>query len=313
MLKSLRSCDNTTSFRLNRLDADNSLEPLLRCLRYQANLRTLNLSGATLFSIGDLLNRAIAQLPGLDELHLQCCDIDFNCLSCIEALPMSIRVLDLSYNPLTGRSQKKIYELLKPLERLQNLALRYCEVDDFRFVLTSGSLVNLDLSWNPIGGQGISNLLQRQLLSLNISNTQNSIGGRVNVIDKIFFSDSLISFYTLESLELSSCQATDLDVEKILSQAPNLTKITLSNNINVTKTSLCAILKRNQTMTYINLTGCRLVEEPPEPNLRITSPQVCTLLVHMTLDVIDAWENLWQRKGHSKKLPHSLVIFKPIT
>ncbi|OXU24659.1 hypothetical protein TSAR_000170 [Trichomalopsis sarcophagae] len=312
MLKSLRSCDNTSSFRLNRLDAEKSLEPLLKCLRYQSNLRTLNLSGATFFNIGNLLNRAIAQLSRLDELHLQCCDLDFKCLSCIEALPISIRVLDLSYNPLTGRCQKILYELLKPLERLQNLALRYCELDDFRFVVTSGSLVNLDLSWNPIGGQGVANMLQRQLLSLNISNTQNFIGGRVNVIDKIFFSDSLVSFYTLESLEIGSCQATDLDVEKILSQAPNLTRINVSNNINVTKTSLCAILQRNPTMTYINLTGCRLVEEPPEANLKITSPQVCTLLVHMRHDVIDAWENLWQRKGYSKKLPHSLVMFKPI-
>ena len=194
MLKSLRICDNTSTFRLSQtedLDSE-KLEPLVRCLRYQTNLQTLNLSGATLFNCGDLLNNALSGLTNLYELHLQCCDIDPEGLAFVEKFPVQLRVLDLAYNPLGGASQKKLHELLKPLARLQTLNLRSCELDDFQLKLFNGSLVNLDVSWNSIGGEGAANFLQRQLLSLNLANTQNLAYNRINVIDKIFFSDSLV-------------------------------------------------------------------------------------------------------------------------
>ncbi|XP_011502231.1 PREDICTED: tonsoku-like protein isoform X2 [Ceratosolen solmsi marchali] len=314
MLKSLRSCDNTSTFRLNVNDSvPEELEPLAKCLHYQHSLQSLVLSRTTLVGQGELLNYVMTGLSGLGELHLQCCDINVNCLSKIDRLPPQIRVLDLSYNPLGHGSQKKLYELLEPLKRLQTLGLCACELDGFEFNLGSPSLVDLDISWNRIGGEGAVNLLQRQLLNLNLSNTQSFDCNCANVIDKIFFTDSLkFSLFALESLELSSCLATDFDVEKILSQTPNLMKINLSNNINVTRTSLCAILARKPTMSHIDLSGCRLINAPPEANLKLITPQICTLLVHMTHDVIDYWEILWRGRGHSKKLPHNLIVFKPL-
>jgi hypothetical protein len=65
-------------------------------------------------------------------------------------------------------------------------------------------------------------------------------------------------------------------------------------------------------MTHIDLSGCRLIDAPPEINLRLVTPQVCTLLVHMKYDVIDHWERLWQGRGLAKKLPHNLIVFKPL-
>jgi hypothetical protein len=200
MLKSLRSCDNTSTFRLNVNDSlPEELEPLAKCLHYQRSLQSLILSSSTLISHGELLNYVLRGLPGLCELHLQCCDITADSLSKIERLPAPIRILDLSYNPLGDRSRRKLYELLEPLKHLQNLGLRACDLDGFEFNLRSPSLVELDISWNHIGGEGAANLLQRQLLNLNLSNTQNFTYDRTNVIDKIFFTDSLVrrrQFYT---------------------------------------------------------------------------------------------------------------------
>ncbi|XP_014213006.1 tonsoku-like protein [Copidosoma floridanum] len=310
MLKSLRSCENTSTFRLNTSNVfvEEELEPLIKCLHYQLNLQSINLSGATFFARGDLLNLTISKLSGLCELHLQGCDIDQECLEQVEKLPAALRVLDLSYNPLGSKSQEKLLKLIEPLERLQTLNLRACELDDFRFKFTCRSLINLDISWNAIGGDGAANLLQRQLLSLNLSNT---LSNRSNVIDKLFFNESEgYSYSTLEYLDLSSCQATDFDVEKILSKTPNLTKLILNNNPNVTQTSLSAILIRKPTLNYIDLSGCKLIEDPPPTNLRIATPQVCTLLVHMNSLVVDSWEVLWQGKSKTKRLPDSFVIFK---
>ena len=196
MLKSLRVCDNTFTFRLSDDDCtSDEFKALVRCLRYQHNLQCLNLSGTTLFGRGELLNSIVSQLNQLCELHLVCCDIDSNCLAQLEQLPSHLRVLDLSYNPLVGAdSQHKLHKLIQPLERLQILRLRYCELNSFSEVLSSNSLVELDISWNPIGGQGAANLLQRQLISLNLSNTQSSAYNHINVIDKIFFNDTLVSF-----------------------------------------------------------------------------------------------------------------------
>ena len=180
------------TFHLNQNDTyiSKELDPLLTCLHYQVNLQLLNLSSVNFFGKGKLLNYCISQLHKLCELHLQCCDIDAECLMNISHFPSLLRVLDLSYNPLGGCSQEKLYNLLNPLERLQELYLKNCELEEFKYALKCSSLVKLDISWNPIGGDGAVNFLQRHLLTLNLSNTQNS---KSNVIDRIFFNDSIVS------------------------------------------------------------------------------------------------------------------------
>ncbi|XP_014233563.1 tonsoku-like protein [Trichogramma pretiosum] len=311
MVKSLRSCENTLTFRLNSSDSyvTEELDPLITCLHYQENLQILNLSTATFYRRGQLLDYCLARLNNLCELHLQCCDIDADCLEAIDALPAQLRVLDLSYNRLGNRSQKKLFKLLEPLARLQRLVLRSCDLTAFDYTFRSASLIDLDVSWNPVGGSGAANLIQNHLLNLNLSNTQKL---RDNVIDKIFFNDSLnFSFLTLESLELSCCDATDLDVEKILSKAPNLTRINLNNNINVTKTSLCAILSRKTATQYVDFSDCRTIDSAPESRVQLVAPQHCTVRVTMTPNVIQDWERLWLGRGRAKRLPEKLVVFGP--
>ncbi|XP_058807666.1 tonsoku-like protein [Phymastichus coffea] len=315
MLKSLRICDNTLAFRLNAKEfLDDELEPLVKCLHYQKNLQILSMSKHSFYYSADLLNYAIAQLSSLCELHLQCCDISFNCLSLIEKLPATLRVLDLNYNPLGSKSLTRLYQLIKPLDRLQTLKLRSCDLTDFPDRYSSNSLVNLDISWNPIGGQGIVNLLQRQLISLNISNTQKvSIDPESSVINRIFINKSLgFTLEYLEHLDLSGIGATDLIVDMIITQTPSLLSINLSNNIRVTEVSLQNLLARKPTMTSIDLSGCSFIDTVPKASLKILNPRVCTVLAHMSLEVIDAWQSLWEGKGYTKKLPNSLVLFKPV-
>ncbi|KAJ8664786.1 hypothetical protein QAD02_006448 [Eretmocerus hayati] len=310
MLKSLRVCDNTKSYRFPRDECDSSLDPLSRCLRYQADLRVLNLSGATLFGRGELLSYIISPLAGLYELHLQCCDIDVNCLSELKKFPTLLHEIDLSYNPLDG-AHRKLHDLIQPLNRLQKLSLVSCDLGDFEPKLNCEYLVTLNLSHNPIGGKGAANLLQRQLVELNLGDTQDFARRKDNVIDKIFYGSQDLTFPALESLDLSQCDCTDLDVEAILSQTPNLKRLNLSNNLNITKTTLCTLLARRPTMTLINLSGCEFIESLPNSNLRLASPQLCSLFVHMKTEVIDAWEALWQGRCLCKKLPHFLVHFQP--
>lgn len=129
-------------------------------------------------------------------------------------------------------------------------------------------------------------------------------------INKIYIFQGF-SLHNLDSLVLIGCEVTDLDVAQILSQTPNLMRINLSGNENVTKESLHLMLKRKPTMTYINLHDCRLIKSLPENNLRIISPQCCELRVSMSPDVVGSWEKLWLGRVKVKKLPMNLYIFEP--
>ncbi|KAF7989357.1 hypothetical protein HCN44_008031 [Aphidius gifuensis] len=85
----------------------------------------------------------LVNLSSLQELYLQCCDIDYNGLF----IPLSMRVLDLSYNPLGRESQNKLVDLITPLRNLQTLN---CKIDKFSVHAIICSILNLDLSNNTI-------------------------------------------------------------------------------------------------------------------------------------------------------------------
>ncbi|XP_043479382.1 tonsoku-like protein [Leptopilina heterotoma] len=309
-IKCLKVCENSSIFRLNFKETlDEELPPLLKCLQYQKNLQTLQLTGGLLFNHGKLLNITLQRVSSLYELHLQNCDIDFDVLSQIERFPQQLRILNLSYNPLGSRCQGKLYNLLEPLQHLQTLNLRYCKLEDIQFTLTNDALENLDVSWNALGGDGISRLLQRQMLGLTLSNTQSPCSS--NFVSKII-NNPKYSLFALENLELSSCKITDADVRRILTETPNLSKFVLNGNKDITKVSVNALLKRQPSLFYIDVAGCAKIIDLPSIDVTITSPEVCTLIISMIENVIDEWENLWRGRGLSSKLPHDIVIFKPV-
>lgn len=281
----------------------------MKCLQYQKNLQTLQLTGGTLFNHGKLLNITLQRMTSLYELHLQNCDIDFEVLSQIERFPQQLRILNLSYNPLGSKSQGKLYNLLEPLKHLQTLNLRYCKLEELQFTLQNDALEYLDVSWNALGGDGISRLLQRQMLGLTLSNSQSPCSS--NFVSKII-NNPKCSLFALENLELASCKITDADVRRILTATPNLSRFVLSGNKEVTKVSVNALLKREPTLFYIDVGGCMKIVDVPSIDVRITSPEVCTLVISMNEIVIDAWENLWMGRGNSTKLPHDIVVIKHI-
>ncbi|XP_015183196.1 PREDICTED: tonsoku-like protein [Polistes dominula] len=310
-IKCLKSCDNTSVFRLKSDESkEMELEPLLKALEYQKNLQVLYLSGGIFLNSGNILSNCLENLSLLQELYLQRCDIDYNCLLKLNKLPVQLRVLDFSYNPLGPNSEEILHKLIVPLKNLQTLNLRHCELDHFKFTIESNNLVNLDLSWNFLNGDNIDcHFLQRQLVHLNLSNTLHPT--RNSFITDVIKNSKMSSFITLESLELSCCDIIDNDVKIILQQAPNLTKIIFNGNSKISSVSVHMLLNRRPTLTHIDVSGCKTITEPPDSNITIKNPEVCTLIVNMISDICQSWLILWEGRGIVHKLPHNLTIFKP--
>ncbi|XP_034173981.2 tonsoku-like protein [Osmia lignaria lignaria] len=309
--KCLKSCENTFILRLKQEDiSKNEFISLLKTLEYQKNVQILDLSGGELYELGKVLNDCILKLSTLQELCLQGCDVDSNCLNKLDKLPVQLKHLDLSYNPLGPASQETLSKLLRPLIQLQTLNLRYCQLNNFQFILNNCSLVNLDISWNSFNENGLGTSLQRQLLNLNLSNTASS--SEFNLVKNIFTSTSY-SFLNLECLELAACDLMDTDVRNILSQVSNLSKLVLRGNKNVGVKSLHLLLNHTPTLRYIDVSGCKSITEYPDVEIFIENPEICTLIVNMYPEVCDCWICLWRGNGVVKRLPHNLVMFKPIS
>lgn len=310
VLRSLKSCKNTGTFRLKSDDgADLDLPPILRSLEYEKSLQVLHLSSGVLYDLGESVNETLGKLTGLQELHLQGCDIDHQFLELIDELPQNLRVLDLSYNPLGASSQEKLGSLISPLRQLQTLHLRSCQLERFPAITVSSSLVNLDVSGNFIEGDSAEGFLQREIVSLSISNTCHPRNSMLEVMMK----GSKTIFMSLESLELRGCGLSNSDVLHVLDKCHNLSKFVLGDNPEVTQVSLEALVGRKPTLVMINVTGCERVDRIPSFGLRICNPEVCTLMASLADEVCEAWKDLWGRQALLYKQPHDIVVIRPIT
>lgn len=307
ILKCLKSCENTSIFRVRPDDmSKESLVPLLKTLEYQRDVKLLQLSGTVLLTAGIYLYRCFSNLSSLQELYLKGCDIDFACLREINSLPPQLRVLDLSYNPLSSKSRETLQKLIAPLKHLQTLNLRYCQLENLCPPLDIPNLTSCDISWNRLNCDTMISFLSRQLFDLNLSNTLSPSNQFTLSLD----TSTVLS--SLESLELSFCNLTDSDVKIILAQLPRLSKLILSGNASVSVLSINILLSRRPTLTYIDVSGCKNVASNPEVGLVIQNPEICTLFASMEPDLCDSWIKLWRDVGIVTKLPHNLAIFKPI-
>lgn len=308
MLKCLKSCENTSIFRIKPDDINKELlVPLLKTLEYEKNIKVLQLSGTVLLTAGVHLHQCLSNLSSLQELYLKGCDIDFACLRQVNSLPSQLRVLDLSYNPLSSESRDTLRKLIAPLRYLQTLNLRYCMLEDFYLPLDNPNLTSCDISWNKLNRDATTSFLSRQLFDLNLSNILSS-NRFILSLDTI----SVALSPSLESLDLSFCDVTDSDVKVILRQLPRLLKLILSGNTNISVSSINALLSRKPTLTYIDISGCKNIVNNPEAGLVIQNPEVCTLLASIEPNLCDSWIKLWRGAGIVTKLPHNLAIFKPI-
>ncbi|XP_012528425.2 tonsoku-like protein [Monomorium pharaonis] len=307
VLKCLRSCENTSIFRVKADDIDDKqlLIPLLKTLEYEKSIKLLQLSGTVLLTAGTHLHRCLSNLTSLQELYLKGCDIDFACLRQVNSLPPQLRVLDLSYNPLGAEGRDTLRKLIAPLRYLQTLNLRYCMLEDFHLPLDNPNLTSCDISWNKLNRDATASFLSRQLFDLNLSNILPS-NRSVLSLDTMTLSPSL------ESLDLSFCDVTDFDVKIILKQLPRLLKLILSGNTNVSVLSVNALLSRQPTLNYIDVSGCKNIASHPEAKLFIQNPEICTLLASIEPNLCNSWIKLWRGAGIITKLPHNLAIFKPV-
>lgn len=307
VLQYVKLCENTSTFRVKTDDTNKELLiPLLKTLAYERNVKLLQLSGMSLLTAGTHLHYCLSNLSILQELYLKGCDIDFVCLRQIHSLPSQLRVLDLSYNPLSSKSCDVLQKLIAPLKCLQTLDLRYCELENFSLSLDDSNLTSCDISWNRLNHDAVTSFFSKQLFELNLSNVFSS--NRVLSLDAM----STVLSPSLESLELSFCGITDTDVEIILAQLPKLSKLILCGNTKVSVLSVNTLLSRQPTLTYINVSGCKIIASSPEAGLVIRNPEVCTLLVSMEPRLCEAWIKLWRDVATVTRLPHNLAIFKPI-
>ncbi|XP_046746534.1 tonsoku-like protein isoform X2 [Diprion similis] len=306
-VKCLKTCENTSTLRLRGRETLNcDIFPVLKSLQYQIHLQVLNVSGIELNDYGETLSSSLEQLTLLQELHLRCCDIDSNCLSRFRQFPLQIRVLDLSYNPLGKQASHQLYTLLSSLRNLQTLNMSNCELENIFAGTSNAALNNLDLAQNPIAVEGLRSLLQPHILSLNLSGSIRD--GKSDVLKELF-SHPRFSLATLESLDLSMCDLCDDDLSRILSQTANLSKLVVNGNIKLSKRSLLDVLQRKQTLAYIDFSGCSVIIDPPDFQVFICCPEICTLVVSMASGVQQPWLKLWGGQGYIQTLPHNVVIF----
>ncbi|KAL0102574.1 hypothetical protein PUN28_018102 [Cardiocondyla obscurior] len=307
-LKCLKSCENTSIFRIKSDDiSKQSLVPLLKTLEYEKSIKLLQLSGTVLLTVGVYLHQCLSNLSSLQELYLKGCDINFACLRQVNSLPPQLRVLDLSYNPLSCESHDTLRKLIAPLKYLQILNLRYCMLEDFRLPLDNPNLINCDISWNKLNHDAASSLLSKRLFELNLSNILSSNHSTLS-LDTIGVALSP----SLETLDLSFCDVTDSDVKIILRQLPRLSKLILSGNTNVSILSINMLLSREPTLNYIDVSGCKDIACNPKAGLIIQNPEICTLIASIEPYLCDSWIELWRGAGIVTKLPHNLAIFKPM-
>lgn len=287
---------------------ENEIPPLLKSLEYETRLQTLRLSSVDLNEMGKTLNRCLSRLNSLQELQLRSCDIDTYCLSEIENFPTEIRMLDLSYNPLGKEASIRLHELLSPLKILQTLNLSNCELEEILPGTSGSSVIKLDVSQNPLGGEGIRHVLQAHMLSLNASGSKKE--GKTRPSIELLF-HPLFSFATLESLELSSCDLCDSDLSEILSRTANLTKLVVNGNFKLSNKSILEVLRHTPTLSYIDVSGCsKITAEPPDYQTYHFCADISTLVISMVPDVQQAWLRLWNGEGSVQNLPYDVAIFK---
>ncbi|KYN11868.1 Tonsoku-like protein [Trachymyrmex cornetzi] len=308
VLKCLRSCENTSIFRVKPDDINKQvLVPLLKTLEYEKSIKLLQLSGTVLLTAGIHLHQCLSNMSSLQELYLKGCDIDFACLRQVNLLPSQLRVLDLSYNPLSSESRETLRKLIAPLRYLQTLNLRYCMLENFYLPFDNPNLTSCDISWNKLNHDATTSFLSKQLFDLNLSNILSS-NRFILSLDTM----SVALAPSLESLDLSFCDVLDVDVKIILTQLPRLLKLILRGNINVSVFSINSLLSHQPTLTYIDVSGCKNIVSNPEAGLFIQNPEVCTLLASIEPNLCDSWIKLWRGAGIVTKLPHNLAIFKPV-
>ncbi|XP_066587988.1 tonsoku-like protein [Prorops nasuta] len=306
ILKCLKLCENAFELKIVSLN-DDELIPILKSLEYQRKLEILRFSGGTLLFHGEQLNQCITKLTLLQEIYLQGCEIDCDCLTRIEKLPSQITTLDLSYNPLKVESENVLYNLILPLKYLKTLNLRYCELSKFRYPAQCNSLMNLDLSWNPLEWEHVY-YLQKQMCNLNLCNTvkYNNLSVATSLTHS--FKNALMN---VQTLNLSSCYVVDFDVKNILRNIPNLTIIILNGNPKITVSSVNILLSYRPTLRYIDVSGCNPITKNPDPEVVIQNPSICTLIATISPESQGSWLHLWRGESNVEKLPHNIIIIKP--
>ncbi|XP_011307128.1 tonsoku-like protein [Fopius arisanus] len=310
LVRSLKSCKNTGIFRLKSDEClDLLLMPILKSLEYEKSLQVLHLSSGILYNLGESVNETLDRLTSLQELHLQGCDIDHQFLRAIDHLPPQLRVLDMGYNPLGPQSQDKLGELIAPLKCLQTLNLRCCGLERFPATSISSSLVNLDVSGNFIQGESVEFLLEKQIINLSISNTYSP----ENSIQEVLMRGMKSIFMSLETLEVTGCNLTNVDVLQVMEKCQNLSKFVLGDNPEVSQVALEALIGRRPTFILIDMTGCGKITAIPSLGLRIQNPSVCTLMASFSEEVCNSWRNLWSRQAMLYNHPHDVVIIRPFT
>ncbi|XP_014276725.1 tonsoku-like protein [Halyomorpha halys] len=173
--------------------SDNCVTVLAECLAKLAQLRSLDLSNINITSKGlEEICKAVKKQSGFQMLEK----------------------LKLGYNPL-GDCLRPLAELMSLVPRLRYLALPSVGITSRSFSsfihFTLECLEVLDLSFNDIGGEGLTDILGRleaqTIVDLRLSNTGS------HTIREIGFYLQHYTPLSLRSLDLSFCPTTQIEID----------------------------------------------------------------------------------------------------
>ena len=211
----------------------------------------------------------------LEALNLASCEIGDQI---INFLPKEIQLKELVLNNcmLTNRSAQLLQHYLSTFTTLKSFSLKHNSYSavGIPFILKGLSchrnLSLLDLSHNNLDGQGLEALNDLSVTRLNLSFNPLGDAGIRHLVG------TLAKPHQIEYLDLTNCAITNEGVQAlcdVLCENPLLYSLDLSTDIpasaketiilpntfsSETTSSLCKLIENSVTLTYLDLSGCKL-------------------------------------------------------
>lgn len=317
------------------------LQPVLRAIQCQQNLRCLNIANCRLGDDGfHYLMEALPSLPSLEVLDLKSSALTTSSLlELTEAITMdklslkSLGSLDLSYNTFPGAKVSHIKTLLN-LPVLNVLSLKHCCLSltgEQQLPLVTSSLKTLNLDYNTIYSVALTSLLSC-LPQVSVITLSGLICKRETPEASTRLGMALSGVLgagkecLIQHLDLSSCNLVDADLEDIsayLYRCPNLTSINLAHNPSLTSSSINTLLNELTTNIILPLTTLNLHGNssfPSDLKSKIASAlkhkaATAHTITNLSLSTVDAdtviediWKSQYQHRASITKIGKELFL-----
>lgn len=223
------------------------LTSIIKAVSERGKLRCFGISGTPMFrqkvskQIAPYLAEMLDACPDMETLDLSSCGlIDSDQLVLSKALIAHANLLSLSIANNPFKRSWRIFDAICYLDRLRSLDISGCGVCEENLRILSHrfdhgwEIIHLNLSHNPIGDGGIS-----ELLTILCDN---------DTVCELYLSDTGITSYVAD------------DIREYLMKTQSLYDIDISNNAFGDEIALAVadVLPMQETLTILSLEGCRI-------------------------------------------------------